>query len=138
MDASFQVRVRYTRDAVPLYSAVFSLADAPAVMRLNAFHSSVYPQDCLSGGKLLSNMQRFAPNASMHGSTYCRHAAARSSDDGGTSRSWKSKPNEVMPRPPSLTLTFGHSANVRMSFFQVSRISCRRPEYGPTPSTPPT
>ena len=32
---------RYTRAAVPLYSAVFSLADASAVMRLNAFHNSV-------------------------------------------------------------------------------------------------
>jgi hypothetical protein len=32
---------RYTRAAVPLYSAAFSLEDAPAVMRLNAFHSSV-------------------------------------------------------------------------------------------------
>ncbi len=33
--------IRYTRAAVPLYNAVFSAADAPAVMRLNAFHSSV-------------------------------------------------------------------------------------------------
>ena len=33
--------IRYTRAAVPLYSAGFSAADAPAVMRLNAFHSSV-------------------------------------------------------------------------------------------------
>ena len=32
---------RYTRAAVPLYSAVFSAAVAPAVMRLNAFHNSV-------------------------------------------------------------------------------------------------
>ncbi len=32
---------RYTFAAVPLYSAFFSLADALAVMRLNAFHSSV-------------------------------------------------------------------------------------------------
>jgi hypothetical protein len=32
---------RYTRAAVPLYNAVFSVADAPAVIRLNAFHSSV-------------------------------------------------------------------------------------------------
>lgn len=32
---------RYTRAAVPLYSAVFSCGDASAVMRLNAFHSSV-------------------------------------------------------------------------------------------------
>ena len=31
----------YTRAAVPLYSAVFSAADAPDVIRLNAFHSSV-------------------------------------------------------------------------------------------------
>jgi len=32
---------RYTFAAVPLYSAFFSLAVAPAVMRLNAFHNSV-------------------------------------------------------------------------------------------------
>ena len=32
---------RYTRAAVPLCSAVFSAAEALAVMRLNAFHSSV-------------------------------------------------------------------------------------------------
>jgi hypothetical protein len=31
----------YTRAAVPLYSAFFSAAEAPDVMRLNAFHSSV-------------------------------------------------------------------------------------------------
>jgi hypothetical protein len=47
---------------------------------------------------------------------YWRHAAARSSDERGMSRSWKSKPNEVMPMPPSLTLTFGHFANSPMSF----------------------
>ena len=32
---------RYTWAAVPLYRAVFSAAEAPEVMRLNAFHSSV-------------------------------------------------------------------------------------------------
>jgi hypothetical protein len=32
---------RYTRAAVPLYSAIFSAADAPDVTRLNAFQSSV-------------------------------------------------------------------------------------------------
>ena len=31
----------YTRAAVPLYSAFFSAAEAPAVMSLKAFHSSV-------------------------------------------------------------------------------------------------
>jgi len=31
----------YTRAAVPLYSAFFSAAEAPAVMCLKAFHSSV-------------------------------------------------------------------------------------------------
>jgi hypothetical protein len=36
-------------------------------------------EDCLSGGKLLSNMQRLTPKASMQGSIYWRHAAARSS-----------------------------------------------------------
>src|SRR5580693_8960652 len=96
-------------------------------MRLNAFQSSVYPHDCLSGGKFLSNMQRLGPKASMHGSTYWRHAAASSSDDGGTSRSWKSKPNEVMPMPPSLTLTLGHFASSPTSFLQAARISSRRP-----------
>ena len=32
---------RYTLAAVPLNNAVFSAADAPAAIRLNAFHSSV-------------------------------------------------------------------------------------------------
>jgi hypothetical protein len=63
----------------------------------------------------------------MHGSMYWRHAAARSSDPGGTSRSWKSKPNEVIPTPPNLTLTFGHLASSAMSFFQAASISWRRP-----------
>src|SRR6516162_790516 len=81
-------------------------------MCLNAFHSSVYPPDCLSGGKLLSNMQRSGPKASMQGSIYWRHATASSSEEGGASRSGKSKPNEVMPTPPSLTVTFGQFADL--------------------------
>ena len=40
----------------------------------------------------------------MHGSMYCRHAAASSSDDGGMSRSEKSKPNEVMPHAAELNV----------------------------------
>ena len=41
-------------------------ADAAAAMRLNAFHMTLYEHIPLSTGKLLSNMQRSAPNASMH------------------------------------------------------------------------
>src|SRR6516162_2298802 len=37
-------------------------------------------------------MQRLKPKASMQGSIYWRQAAASSSEDGGRSRSWKSKP----------------------------------------------
>ena len=96
-------------------------------MCLKAFHSSVYPPDCLSGGKLLSNMQRLGPNASIQGSMYWRHASASSFDEGGVSRSWKSKPKVVMPTPPSLTFTFGHFASSAMSFFQDARISARLP-----------
>src|ERR1700745_2643204 len=83
-------------------------------------------------------MQRSGLKASMQGSIYWRHAAASSSEEGGASRSGKSKPNEVMPTPPSLTWTFGHLANSPMSFFQPARISCRRRRKGPTPSPPPT
>jgi hypothetical protein len=53
------------RAAVPLKSAVFSSLEAPLAMRLNAFHRTGYSPAAPSGGKLLSNMQRRAPKASM-------------------------------------------------------------------------
>ena len=68
---------------MPLKSASFSAAEALAAMRLNAFHSAAQPMPILSTGKLLSNMQRSAPNSSMHGSMYGRQSAASSIDVGG-------------------------------------------------------
>jgi hypothetical protein len=56
---------RYTRRAVPLNRASFSSAEAPAAMRLNAFHSAAQLIPIFSTGKLLSNMQRSGPNRSM-------------------------------------------------------------------------
>jgi hypothetical protein len=56
---------RYTRRAVPLNKASFSAAEAPAAMCLKAFQSVPQPTAIFSTGKLLSNMQRSAPNFSM-------------------------------------------------------------------------
>ncbi len=56
---------RYARRAVPLNSASFSSAEAPAAIRLNAFHSTAQLAPIFSTGKLLSNRQRWAPNNSM-------------------------------------------------------------------------
>ena len=41
---------RYTRFAVPLKIAFFSAADAPAVRRLNMFHSAGMPMPIFSTG----------------------------------------------------------------------------------------
>ena len=68
----------------------------------------------MSTGKLLSNMQRDAPNASMQVSTYGFHAAASVSDDGGSAFSWKSKPLIRIAMPPSFTTTLGHFASARI------------------------
>ena len=46
-------------------------------MRLNAFHSVAYPVPILSTGKLLSKVQRSAPNNSIQVSTWGRHGAAQ-------------------------------------------------------------
>src|SRR2546421_3150546 len=77
---------RYARLAVVLKSASFSSADARAAMRLNAFQSAAYPIPIFSTGKLLSNMQRAAPNCSMQGSMYGRQESASSLDEGGAGR----------------------------------------------------
>ena len=73
------------RRAVPLNMASFSSPDAPAAIRLNAFHSATQPIPIFSTGKLLSNMHRRAPNRSMQVSMYGRHQPASSSDDSGRS-----------------------------------------------------
>ena len=51
--------------AVSWNNASFSSADAPAAIRLNAFHSAAHPIPIFSTGKLLSNIQRCGPNSSM-------------------------------------------------------------------------
>ena len=63
---------RYTRRAVPLKIAAFSAGDAPAAIRLKAFHNAAYPIPIFSTGKLLSTMQRSGPKSSMQGSIYGR------------------------------------------------------------------
>ena len=52
--------------AAPSY---LSAGEQPAAIRLKAFHSTGYEHIPLSTGKLLSNMQRVAPNSSTAVST---------------------------------------------------------------------
>ena len=49
-----------------LYRASFSVVDAPAVIHFNAFHNTAKPVPIFSTGTLLSNVQRSAPNSSIH------------------------------------------------------------------------
>ena len=71
------------RAAVPANSAAFSDAEAPAAMRLNAFQVTAKLDQRFCTGKLLSNMQRSAPNSSMLVCSQGFQAAAISSDPGG-------------------------------------------------------
>ncbi len=57
---------RYTLVAVSWNRALRSSGEKPSEMRMKAFHITVYEYDILSTGKLLSNIQRSAPNCSMH------------------------------------------------------------------------
>lgn len=52
--------------SVPLNKACFSASEAPAAIRLKAFHRLTQPVPIFSTGKLLSNMQRSGPKSSMH------------------------------------------------------------------------
>ena len=63
----------------------------------------------------------------MQSSTYGRQAAAKSCDDGGRSRAAKSKPYKRMPKPPSLTNTFGQRASARMLAPHSARTASRLP-----------
>src|SRR3569833_1171049 len=94
---------RCTVDAVPPKSAARSPTLACAVSRLKAFQPLLYGYEPLSTGKLLSNMQRLAPNASMHVCIHGFQVSASSTEDGGRSPFSKSKPLIRIPMPPTLT-----------------------------------
>ena len=68
---------------------------------MNALYRTGCENETLSGGKLLSNMHRSGPNASMHGSMTHAISFARSSEPIGVSRVYQSKPKRGMPMPPS-------------------------------------
>src|SRR6185437_5518494 len=60
---------RYTRRAVPAKIFAFSSAEQPAVRRFSALNRATKPMPIFSTGKLLSAMQRSAPNSSTQVST---------------------------------------------------------------------
>src|SRR6266702_3579752 len=113
--------------AVPLNRAVFSRADAPVVNRLNAFHTTAYEPTAESTGKLLSNMHRSAPNASILVSIYGLHSLANCAEVNGVGDIYDGNPPNGIPRPPSLTLTFAHLASARMLSRQIGNRSSRLP-----------
>src|SRR3954470_3054346 len=117
--------------------AARSLAEKRFDIRLNAFHITLYENETLSTGKLLSNMQRAGVNFSMHHVRNGAIEAASSSEPIGFSRVCQSKPQRTMPRPPSLITTLGHAATAAMPLRHVS-ITSSRFEYGPVRSKPPT
>ena len=79
----------------------------------------------MSTGKLLSNMQRPGPNASMQVIIHGFHVSASCAEDGGRSPFSKSKPLMRIPSPPTFTYTFGSCASVRIDADQRSNTSGR-------------
>ena len=89
---------RYTRPAVPANISAFSPSVHPDASRLNAFHKISAEQPHLSGGKLLSDIARWAPNASRQVSTYGFQALARSEELGAQPESIHVHAPELRPR----------------------------------------
>ena len=80
----------------------------------------------MSTGKLLSNMQRSGPKASILLSTKGLNVSANSDDDGGILLDWKSVPLMRMAMPPSFAVTFSHRDKVRMEECHSRKVSSRR------------
>src|SRR5215212_12031403 len=86
--------------------------------RLKALNRTGCENDTLSTGKLLSNMHRSGPNASIHGVMTDAISLASSSEPIGLSRVYQSKPMRGMPMPPSFRKTLGQAATSARPFFQ--------------------
>src|SRR5688500_6736001 len=119
--------------AVPANSAARSSGEAPAVARLKAFQRTGYVHEHASGGKLISNMQRATPNASMHVSMYGPHSDASCSDDAGGSDRKLGKPANGSASPPCFTATLEHAPSFRMLSRQIGKRSWSFPAYAPRP-----